>query len=139
MRYFWQNPVFRQPTAAPAVRQANPVRYANAAGPSVKTLQDFLMVSANDARQIKRAMNESRGGRAEDVLSLANRLMDAHGVEAINGEYHVDNYWFDTVALYVNTGDTYNPTLLYETETGRFLATSWGDWVEKNSDKYNIR
>lgn len=85
-------------------------------------------------------MNEARGGSSVDAaLDLANKLMDAHGVEAINGDYHVDNYYFDIVALYVNTGDTYNGTLLYETEPGRFRATSWGDWVERNSDKYNIR
>lgn len=65
--------------------------------------------------------------------------MEASGVEAIRGDYHVDNYYFDIVALYVNTGDTYNPTLLYETETGRFRATTFGDWVERNTRKYNIQ
>jgi hypothetical protein len=71
-------------------------------------------------------------------MDLANELLDGHGIEAIRGEYHVDNYYFDTVALYVNMGDTYNATLFYETDTGRFKVTTMGDWVEKNQRKYSI-
>ena len=74
----------------------------------------------------------------DETLELASEILGAYGVEAIRGDYHVNNYYDDIVALYVNTGDTYNATLLYVTDTGRFLLTTFGDWVEKNERKYRI-
>ena len=37
---------------------------------------------------------------------------------------------YHLVNPYVNRGDTYAPTILLDHETGRFHATSWGNWVE---------
>jgi hypothetical protein len=75
---------------------------------------------------------------ADAVLDYADHLLDAHGVEAVRGDYHVNGFYQDIVALYVNMGDTYTATLLYETDTGRFLVTTFGDWVEHNTKKYGI-
>lgn len=69
---------------------------------------------------------------------LDNNLLEGHGIEAIRGEYHVNNYYHDIVALYVNMGDTYNLTLLYDTDRGKFYVTTMGDWVEKNDKRYAI-
>jgi len=77
--------------------------------------------------------------RVDRVLEAANTMLNGHGIEPINGDYHVSNFYMDIVALYVNMGDTYIPTLLYETDTQKFLVTSWGDWVERNQKKYRIR
>lgn len=66
-------------------------------------------------------------------------MIGGHGIEAIEGDYQVDRYYYNIVALYVNTGDSYNPTVLYETENERFLVWTMGDWVEKNERKYRIR
>lgn len=33
-------------------------------------------------------------------------------------------------AVYLNTGDTYAATLLYDVDRNRWYVTSWGDWVE---------
>lgn len=75
--------------------------------------------------------------RAEKALEEVDKLINGHGVEAIEGDY-VDSYHQNIVATYVNMGDTYNTTVLYETATGRFFITTWGDWVERNERKYNI-
>lgn len=87
------------------------------------------------------AQLKAAGGRksADAALDDADRRLEGHGVEAIRGDYHVDNYYYDIVALYVNMGDTYNGTILYETDTGRFLVTTMGDWVEQNERRYNIQ
>jgi hypothetical protein len=37
---------------------------------------------------------------------------------------------------YVNMGDTYDTTLLYDHKTGRFSVGSWGDIVEKQPDRF---
>ncbi|ESR23658.1 hypothetical protein N177_2888 [Lutibaculum baratangense AMV1] len=33
-------------------------------------------------------------------------------------------------ALYVNMGDSYAPTIVYDVASGEYLFTSWGDVVE---------
>jgi hypothetical protein len=120
--YFWENPYV-----------------PNARGPSTKTIGDFLNLDSAQAHRLKQAISDAHDHESVDAaLDLANELMGAHGVEAIRGDYHVDRYYFDTVALYVNTGDSYTGTLLYETDRDRFLVTSWGEWVERNERKYRI-
>jgi hypothetical protein len=32
---------------------------------------------------------------------------------------------------FVNMGDTYDTTLIYDFSTGRFYVGAWGDWVER--------
>lgn len=73
------------------------------------------------------------------ALDCANGILDGHGIEAIRGDVTVDRYYFDIVALYVNMGDTYHTTIVYETATNRFLLTDYGTWVEYNSRRYGIR
>jgi hypothetical protein len=50
-----------------------------------------------------------------------NTLLGCFGVE------HIDN---GEGADYLNTGDTYSVTLLWDNETNEILLTSWGDWFE---------
>lgn len=73
------------------------------------------------------------------AMDFANGVLDGHGIEAIRGDVTVDRYYFDIVALYVNMGDTYDTTLIYETATNRFLITDYGTWVEYNERRYEIR
>lgn len=68
----------------------------------------------------------------DERMNKINSLMDGHGVEAITWEgEHVSKYWMNIIALYVNMGDTYDMTVLYETETEEFTISSWGDFVER--------
>lgn len=100
------------------------------------------------ARQIRtfmEAMFSSASGlhggahdATDKILDFVNTFLKGHGVEAIRGNYQVNRYYYDIVALYVNFGDPYVPTLLYETDTGRWQLTNWGDWVERNGKKYEI-
>lgn len=115
------------------------------ATPSVKSLKEWLGLDDAQAKELKAALNRwhnaygrDSADEADEVLKLADHFMDAHGTEPIRGDYHVDGYYYDVVALYVNTGDAYSATLLYETEPERFILTTWGDWVEKNERKYRI-
>lgn len=90
--------------------------------------------SARLARLIANARNNRQ---VDGVLEEANRLVTGHGVEAIRiPDAYVDHYYFDIVAVYVNMGDSYAGTLLYETATGRFLLTTWADWFEANEREY---
>jgi hypothetical protein len=109
---------------------------------SVATIKKFFgrNITEQDAvalRAVLAAVDVKSHRSVEDTLKTANRLTDAHGVEAIRGKY-VDRYYGDSVALYVNMGDSYAGTLLFNTITKKFSLTTWGNFVEKNEKRYKI-
>ena len=99
-------------------------------------------VTLTQATALHRRMTEieRQGGSHNDIdaiLDDVNDALRAHGIESIEGTWH-DRYYQNIVALYVNMGDTYNGTILYDTTKNRFYATSWGDWVERNGDRLGV-
>lgn len=70
------------------------------------------------------------GNRCSCWLCALNEILGTHGVESIRTSEFIDRYWFDCRAAYLNTGDTYNTTILFDTKKDRFYLTSWGDFVE---------
>lgn len=91
-------------------------------------LKKYLPELVPLAKKIKDARSHEE---VDAVLDEANKLLDAYGIEAIECNRQVDRYYFDINLLYVNTGDTYNTTLMYDTYEGRFYVTTMGDWVER--------
>lgn len=71
----------------------------------------------------------NRGARGDQgvskVLRMADRVLGGFGVEELSPEYGT------VIALYVNMGDTYASTVLYDTESGEFMVTTWGDFFEE--------
>lgn len=115
-------------------------------GPSVKALVEHFIHSrgatldAQKAKRLKKAMTAAdTSDDADKVLDLADKMLETYGVEFIEGDYQVDRHYYNIVALYLNTGDTYGATLLFETERERFVLTTMGDWVERNERRYSIR
>lgn len=88
---------------------------------------DAAKESSRIARMIYGA-NSSK--KREAVLEHVNKLIGGHGTEVIRDENAWDGYYGDAVAEYVNMGDTYDVTLLYDTRDYEFHLTSWGDWYE---------
>lgn len=98
-------------------------------------------LSPNEAVPDKEYERESyRGSNRENRLDAIDILIGSHGVEAIEA-YNIPNnaYWFNTCAIYCNTGDTYNATILYCTQKDRFYLTTFGDYVERNTERYQIK
>lgn len=61
------------------------------------------------------------------LLCALNQVYETYGVEVINK----GDFWDSPiVAEYLNTGDTYETTLVYRHDLGRFQVTTWGDLVE---------
>lgn len=85
---------------------------------------------------LRRARYEDRQWRAVKrklpggILGEVDRLLGTCGVEVIRGEWD-GGYWGDAVAKYANVGDSYACTVLYDVRTGRYLVTSYGDWIER--------
>jgi len=70
--------------------------------------------------------------KVEDIMQEISDLIGGHGVEPISDEQiYVSKFWFNTVAIYVNMGDTYATTILYDTQTNKFDCTTYGDFVEE--------
>jgi hypothetical protein len=73
----------------------------------------------------------NRPSDPELKMAALNALFECHGVEAIRveGEW-LDNYHGDIIGTYINSGDTYAPTVVLDHESGEFLVTTYGDWLE---------
>ena len=61
--------------------------------------------------------------RNELIMYAANVLIGGHGVEA-----HFPDENPHPRFTYVNRGDTYDPTLIFDLETHKYSVTSWGDY-----------
>ena len=69
--------------------------------------------------------------KSEIKLEALNELLGGYGVEPITVEgRHVDSYYMNTVASYINLGETYAVTLLLDHEHRTWRLTSWGDFYE---------
>ena len=65
--------------------------------------------------------------KAYCIMTALNEIAEAHGVESFSepGDYSPHKIYVD----YLNTGDSYNSTILYD---GRFKVTTIGDYIEKH-------
>jgi hypothetical protein len=73
----------------------------------------------------------SQPNRLTRIMECLNEVLDMHGVEPL-GPVHYRN---GPPAEYLNAGDTYTATLLFDHNTRTFKLTSWGDWLERNERK----
>lgn len=63
----------------------------------------------------------------ELVLHACDVLLGTHGVESLGpGDLR-----YDPPFEYLNTGDSYALTIVYDTQDRRFFLSSWGDIAEK--------
>ena len=111
--------VVLRPARRPAARRKNPA----SSRPSAKALSQI--VSDAEAKELRNLMESAS---VAHVLRAADRMMDGFGVEYIRSSN-------DTVRTpdgldYVNMGDTYDLTLVYDHNKGKYVVTSWGDIVE---------
>lgn len=76
--------------------------------------------------------DRDRTDSVDAALDAVGEILGGSGVEAINGEHeeHVDSYYLDIILLYVNMGNPYVTTVLYDTQADSFLVGNWGGWLE---------
>lgn len=68
-----------------------------------------------------------------EKLTVLNELIDGHGIEAIqvSSELYQDRYYGNCIGEYVNLGDTYELTIVWNTIDHEFEFISWGDYFEQ--------
>jgi len=108
----------------PSLVRKNPPTGFRIGGPAVKTLSEGLRISKADAQRLKDMMDTG----APRILQAADKMMDGNGVERISG--------VGGGLMYVNMGDTYDTTLIYDYKTNRFVVSSWGDIVERQPRRF---
>jgi predicted secreted Zn-dependent protease len=72
------------------------------------------------------------GADHDKIMDHVNAALNMHGVEHVESSTHgFRRTWGNTVALYVNTGETYELTLIFDTLLQRFSIESLGDFIER--------
>jgi hypothetical protein len=85
-----------------------------------------IILQAENLRQ----PSEFQGMLVNKALDSMDTLTNSHGVEV---EYGVrqNTYFCDVKMLYVNVGDQYAMTLIFDVKRNKFFCMSWSDWHEK--------
>lgn len=77
--------------------------------------------------------------RVTEQMEALNELIDGFGIESIRIEdYWHSNYWQDVIGVYVNLGDTYILTIIYNVIDNQFEFTSWGDFYESKEQEIRL-
>jgi len=71
-------------------------------------------------------------------MEACNEVLSGYGVEAIRGKWR-SSYHGDIVFTYVNMGDTYDQTVVFDCVKHEFHLTSWGDAVEHAPKYYGVQ
>jgi hypothetical protein len=107
----------------PSLVRKNPGTGRTIPGPSVKVMVERLGLGKTDAQHLKDMMVMG----APRILQMADSMMNGYGVERIPGRPGL---------MYVNMGNTYDTTLIYDYKTSRFVVSSWGDIVERQPRRF---
>ncbi len=98
---------------------------------SIKAIAAALDVDRFSAREIKAGSFARRFKSVDISLEFCNEAMNGHGVEAIRSTINNGGYFQDIAALYVNMGDVYITTVLYDTKRKQWYLTDLATWIEK--------
>ena len=64
-------------------------------------------------------------------MTALNEILEGYGIEAVWNEGEGPNDCIsDPRAEYINMGDTYTTTILFDFQKGKYFLTTWGDFVE---------
>jgi hypothetical protein len=114
--------------------------------PSIKTLTGRLGVDGAKAQRLRLIMQQDkmrplkeqypalkeldRGTVAEAAMEAINIELGFYGVECLRDGNYWAQYWCDNIAMYANTGETYAPTILFDTDKCRYIVSDVGTWME---------
>jgi hypothetical protein len=106
--------------------------------PTITHLQARLRLSYSAARDVRSHLKSARecpiptADSAMDVALLnCSPLIGGHGVEHL-----ATTDIYDPGVSYVNMGDPYIPTIVYDARTGSLVLGAWGYLVENNQRRF---
>jgi hypothetical protein len=98
-----------------------------------KNLIGNFGITYNQAHIIVELINDDSAD-VDDILDKINVIIKGYGVESLTSEQAWNNYYNDIFALYINMGDSYAASIVYDVEEHEFSLISLGDFYE--SSKY---
>ncbi len=99
--------------------------------PSIKRLMARLNVSRETAKEMRKVMMAAETpAQVDESFKGLSKLLDGHGSEVIRCSAQWERYWLDIALQYVNMGDTYTQTVVFDVGAYSFRVGTWGDWLE---------
>ena len=100
-----------------------------------ETIDDCLGMFKSVQQLRKQCFNKP--DTIQEKLTVLNELIDGHGVEPIqvSEELYQDSYYGNCIGEYINLGDTYITTIVFNTIEREWLVTSWGDYFESKESE----
>lgn len=95
-----------------------------------ETIDDCLGMFKSVQQLRKQCFNKPNS--IEEKMVVLNELIDGCGIESIqvSEELYQDSYWCNCIGTYINLGDTYITTIVYNTIDREFEVINWGDYFE---------
>jgi hypothetical protein len=75
-----------------------------------------------------------RNNRVDVALKIMDVAMETHGVEYVKSNQ--DDFHTAAGFEYLNTGDTYSPTIIYDLSDGQWRLGTWGGEVEHDERRF---
>ena len=108
--------------------------------PSLKSLarlsDNSQQMTPERCRALKAKLRDAETVQDVDAaLDFANVMLEGHGVEAVR-DREWEGYYADIGLLYVNAGDTYALTLIYDTRRDSWSVTTLGHVIERQPRRF---
>ncbi len=95
------------------------------------TAKNLALILKMNKPMAKAVYEWSKVEKPEKFLDKMNHILGGFGVEYIQHPRETS-----LGLAYINMGDTYEDTIMYDYYTDRFLVGSWGDWVEMRERRF---
>jgi antirestriction protein ArdC len=96
----------------------------------MRELREIAEQLGSELLEKENSGNEHPSHLAADLLEGVSERIGGFGVEGVIDEEK------DIDLMYVNTGDPYSPTVIYDGSANKFLAAAWGGIVEEKEREY---
>lgn len=100
--------------------------------PTIKNLQQYLNLDEEKSKLIYSIIN-SNIDQYEKEEKL-NSLLNFYGSEIVRSTKLWNYYYCDIAFIYLNAGDIYNTTLIYDVEKRKWILADLGSIIEKRKD-----
>lgn len=74
------------------------------------------------------------GADLHEVMTVMDMICETHGIDYLTDKR--DNFRHSHGIEYLNTGDPYTPTIMYDWHKDRWIVGAWGDEVERQPDRF---
>ena len=101
-----------------------------------KNMHMMKMPMAGHWALVLRDAEQRKPADVDEALDAINSALEGNGIEAIRCERQIDHFYYDINLLYVNMGDPYRDTVMFDTHEGKFYVGGWGDWVKAMERKH---